>query len=178
MQYMVPCYGRPPLVNPDVSYKDYDYYEEIKIFPASEDSIYVFKYDSNSMDYYLLESYKQIYWKNDSIAVPFILLMLPPPQTVKWNEPKFLLSLLKMNLLAMRYVFICNLIFLWMVVTSVIFKNGWSSNKANIYNRIYGLYVFSKNMLHKSYLCKVWNILRISSRSWYYSWTFKYKLMI
>lgn len=113
MQHMVSCYGRPAVVNPDVSYKDYDYYEEIKIFPASEDSVYVFKYDSYSLDYYLLERYTQIYWENDSIAVPPILLILPPPQTVKWNEPKFLLDLLKMNLLTMRYVFICNLIFFY-----------------------------------------------------------------
>lgn len=104
MQTMLPCFARPAFVKPGVSYKDYEYYDEFMIFPASEDSLYVFQRIPNSMYLYLLERFEKIKWNDDSVAVDPVLFTLPPPYITDGNDPDFLRSLRKMDLWAVRYI--------------------------------------------------------------------------
>lgn len=113
IQDMVPCFARSALVKPDVSYDKYDYYYEFFIFPAGKDSLYVFKLIPNSVDIYLLERCKNIKWRNGEIAVNPELFTLPPPQIIEKFKSTFLLSLIDMDLLTMRYVLILWCVFIF-----------------------------------------------------------------
>lgn len=106
MQQMLPCFGRPAFVTPDAPYHEYVYYDEFMIFPASAVSVYVFKRIPKSMHLYLLERCEEISWNDDGIAVPFDLFALPPPYIIDGNNPDFLRSLIKVDLLKKRYVII------------------------------------------------------------------------
>lgn len=102
MQQMMPCFGRSAVVNPNIHYENYEYYNEFMMFPASPDSLYVFKRISNTIDFFLLERCKNINWKDDNLAIPTTLLQLPPPQFVDWNEPNFRRFLIQTDLMRLR----------------------------------------------------------------------------
>lgn len=75
VQYMIPCHGRPPVVELDITFNKYDY--DLTFYPVNNTSIMIFEYYHSSEPFYLSQLY-DINWTN-TVPVPDKLLSLPLP---------------------------------------------------------------------------------------------------
>lgn len=112
-QWMLSCPGREAIVQNNVPFERYEFYNEIHIYPESnlkiksgeENAMMVFQYIQSTDTYTLLEIYDNLIWNSQNLVVNQ-LLNVPPPTAFDDAETVNKIKLYKETFDKFRFVII------------------------------------------------------------------------